>query len=91
MNITLPAFPDDTHGSGLELTVHTQESTEVTYMNPDEALASISSELSKAHDLVAQLESKNSHLQNTVLQLENKLATGIRDFPFIFAENHSAT
>ena len=51
--------------------------TEPPQLTPEEAVASINSELSKALSHIAYLESQNSQLQSTVLQLETKLATGI--------------
>ena len=51
---------------------------DVNYVNPSEAIASITSELAKAHDLIGHLEAKNNQLQSTVIQLETKLATGTR-------------
>ena len=51
--------------------------TEPPELTPEEAVASINSELSKALSHIAYLESQNSQLQSTVLQLETKLATGI--------------
>ena len=75
MVIDQPSFSASTTDVGVEEVVIPPA---VNYLEPSEAIASITSELSKAHDLIAQLETKNTHLQSTVIQLETKLATGTR-------------
>ena len=68
-----PSFSAATTEVGVEEVVIAPD---VNYVNPSEAIASITSELAKAHDLIGHLEAKNTQLQSTVIQLETKLATG---------------